>query len=633
MTDIDYTSQNSFTNMSSKTLYVFLAFDKVGSTSIRHEMSTSSGKKKICDPYFDGDICFSDISNHYINANAMPRANLTSYFSKCKLFDRQCTFFTILRNPLARIYSAYSYFCKSCAEHNRQCNNYFKCPNTDIVSYAQKIGNVYNIFFSNENFVLETKFIILEKAETFYILNEVGLNNNLVSSNMHPHTNEFCDDNCTNALRNLFEPDFKFYNNIVEKSSSLKNLQPPRLPPPGVPRLPQSSTLLQQSLKSIPHSKNVTLLNDRSIANTGSFLILFVAMMLWCGVIPTIVRSVTYARSEFRMNKSAIVSFLLLVTIAISKTILTKHIFEHIDAPVAMSALSCIVTTIMLVPVCITQRTLHLLTIEESKTLAFVCITVAADLAFTNVGLSILPIAFQQAIKSTIPVATIAVEFLIYGKCVSRASLAVIVGICLGPITMALDKSWSSDSDIVYGVIMLSLSIFAGACKYVLAHSAINRFKKTLGIVGFTLWMEIFATVFILPWSIANGEISVLLEHSSNWLLLIGTAAFGGVRILAQFLFLEKTSPTTLAASNIVIQVGLTAAGSVIFHDSITLNLVLGTLITIVMSASYTFVKSSELTSLKNSEYESTQVEEDENQLLSETKQIESVAVKMTSNQ
>ena len=83
-----------------------------------------------------------------------------------------------------------------------------------------------------------------------------------------------------------------------------------------------------------------------------------------------------------------------------------------------------------------------------------------------------------------------------------------------------------------------------------------------------------------------------MLKHASSWVLLIGTAAFGGVRILAQFFFLEKTSPTTLATSNIVIQVGLTAAGALVFHDPITVSLVLGTLITIVMSASYTYVKS-----------------------------------------
>ena len=158
--------------------------------------------------------------------------------------------------------------------------------------------------------------------------------------------------------------------------------------------------------------------------------------------------------------------------------------------------------------------------------------------------------------------------------------LALVVGISLGPITMALDKSWSSDNNLVYGVIMLSLSIVAGALKYVLAHSAMAQFKKTMGIMGFTFWMEVFATIFILPWAVANGEVAVLMEHASSWMLLL-------VLELS-----EKTSPTSLAASNIAKQVGLTAAGALIFHNAITMSLICGTLITIVMSASYTYVKS-----------------------------------------
>ena len=302
-------------------------------------------------------------------------------------------------------------------------------------------------------------------------------------------------------------------------------------------------------------------------------------------------KSSFHSPGEVGINKSTVLSFILLVVIAVSKTILTKYIFEDIDAPLAMSALSCIVTGIILVPICIANGTLRLLSMDETKTLFPVCLTVAADLACTNIGLSILPIAFQQAIKSTLPVVTVAIEFLLYRQCISKTLFTVIVGICLGPITMAMDKEWRSDRDLLYGVMMLSLSIVAGALKYVLAHSAMARFKQDMGVMGFTFWMEVFATILILPWSIASREISILMEHASSWGLLLGTSAFGGVRFIAQFIFLEKTSATTLAASNIVIQVGLTAAGAIIFHNPITMSLIFGTLITIIMSASYTYVK------------------------------------------
>ena len=857
-------------------LYVFLAFDKVGSTSIRHQIINSIRKKRVCDPYFDGDICFSDVSNHYVNANAMNKSKFREYQLKCESFGRRCVFYTILRDPITRIFSAYSYFCKDCAEQNRQCNVFFGCPHTDILSYASKFGNIYTNFFSDESFVSNTKFMILDDPRTYHILNDVGLNNNLATSNDHAHTNEFCDD-CVHALSDLLRPDIDFYTRIISSTSSSPSSSPsppptsneppptrhhslpsprrhpspsppppprrhpsPSPPPPSVTTFVQSSNCERSNNKKFPTFTGITFpshtqvalvlsmprsgsnwvdelldqhpqikaygesfhpfmtsLNDVSISERDvdrskylnrligsatqsqtvvtikifpyhlsihefnhildnprvkkiviqrldvtsqalsmvnaesakeynkphhdikfvsrekvesvrseqrywyscleeklamqdwfyftyeslcndstklmsnvfrflnvdpfinhvsthvkndspppstpppslpplppppslppptspppsppppslsppspppasppleyrlffkdmevvSLLITLVATMLWCGVMPTFLSS-NVTSNVIRCKKSTVASFALLVLIAISKTVLTKHIFEHINAPVAMSALSCIVTGIMLVPVCIANGTLRLLTMEESKTLALVCTTVAADLAFTNVGLSILPIAFQQAIKSALPVATVAVEFLLYRKCVSHTLLAMIVGICLGPITMALDKSWSADSSLVYGVTMLSLSIVAGALKYVLAHSAMTHFKQTMGTIGFTFWIEVFATVFILPWSVANGEVAVLMEHASSWMLLVGTAAFGGVRILAQFFFLEKTSPTTLAASNIVIQIALTAAGALIFQNAITMSLICGTLITLVMSASYTYVKS-----------------------------------------
>ena len=137
----------------------------------------------------------------------MNRSKFREYQRKCESFGRRCVFYTILRDPIDRIFSAYSYFCQSCAEHNRQCNDFFGCPDIDVLSYASKFGNIYTKFFSDESFVSNTKFIILEDSSTHHILNEVGLTNSLVSSNVHPHTNEFCDDDCVHDLRNLLRSD------------------------------------------------------------------------------------------------------------------------------------------------------------------------------------------------------------------------------------------------------------------------------------------------------------------------------------------------------------------------------------------------------------------------------------------
>ena len=293
-----------------------------------------------------------------------------------------------------------------------------------------------------------------------------------------------------------------------------------------------------------------------------------------------------------RLPSVAIVgSFAFLVVVATSKTVLSKYVFERLRAPVAMSALSCVVTTGLLMPVAACGRHWHAPRRGDLSSLLMVCMAVAADLALTNVGLSILPLAFQQSIKSTLPMATVVVEFLVGGTRASRQVLVIVTGTCLGPMIMALDKDWEADDDLWYGVVMLVLSVLAGALKYVLTHAAMQRCKAEMGILGFTLWMEIVVALLLLPWAVANGELSAVLEASSDWALLTFTSAFGGVRIMAQFYFLSETSPTSLATSNVAIQVGLTVAGALIFHDPVTLCMALGSAITLLMSSSFAYLK------------------------------------------
>jgi drug/metabolite transporter (DMT)-like permease len=226
---------------------------------------------------------------------------------------------------------------------------------------------------------------------------------------------------------------------------------------------------------------------------------------------------------------------------------------------------------------------------------AAICTAVAMDLAFTNIGLSILPLAFQQAIKATSPMVTTLLEFIIHKTHSTKEVYMIVFGICLGPIIMGMDKRWTSDSQMWYGTLMLGLSVIAGAFKYVLAHAAIKKYKSDMGILGFTIWMEIFAAIILLPWSLLNGEMkSVIFSDSANVRLILGTAAFGGVRILSQFYFLGETSATSLAISNIAIQVGLTVAGVVLFHDVLTICVILGSSVTFVMTSSFVYLKAVE---------------------------------------
>ena len=351
---------------------------------------------------------------------------------------------------------------------------------------------------------------------------------------------------------------------------------------------------------SSPHfSGNLPLAANDDNTSIGAFtsygvmtLVAF-SLLIWCAAVPHSCTT-THATTRFQVSSSVMLSFAFLVVVAIAKTVLTKHIFEHFHAPVAMSALSCIVTALLLCPITVYTRQCRMLRVSEIVTFFMVCVAVAADLAFTNIGLSILPLAFQQSIKSTLPIATIALDFFINQARVSMRTISVVVGICIGPVIMSMDKDWSEDGNLFYGVVMLSLSIVAGALKYVLAHSAIKKYKTEMGVMGFTVWMEVIALVLLVPWSVVRGEVQYVLTSSSNWGLLVGTGAFGGVRILSQFYFLDNTSATSLAASNIVIQVGLTLSGSLFFHDPVTLPMVSGSIVTLVMSASYMYLKATD---------------------------------------
>jgi hypothetical protein len=68
----------------------------------------------------------------------------------------ECTYFTIVRDPIARMVSGYRYFCQGCAEACRYCGHPAfahtpfgrRCPNVLLLEYASLIGNLYTNHFS-----------------------------------------------------------------------------------------------------------------------------------------------------------------------------------------------------------------------------------------------------------------------------------------------------------------------------------------------------------------------------------------------------------------------------------------------------------------------------------------------------
>ena len=189
--------------------------------------------------------------------------------------------------------------------------------------------------------------------------------------------------------------------------------------------------------------------------------------------------------------------------------------------------------------------------------LALVSLAIAVDLACSNVALSTLSVALFSTIKATSPAATLLVERIYHRTQQHPVIWLTVLTLCLGPVLTRMGSRNLEAS--TFGVLMTIAAVLGGACKYVLAHDIIANSREELGLLGFTFWVEVFVLVPLAPWALASGEAASLLAMTftlREWLLLWVAAAFGGVRVLAQFYVLAHVTATSLAMSNVAIQVG-----------------------------------------------------------------------------
>ena len=313
-----------------------------------------------------------------------------------------------------------------------------------------------------------------------------------------------------------------------------------------------------------------------------------------------------------------------MVAIGVSKTLLTKLLFEHVGLPVAFSVLSCVATNMCMLPIFVlcggrgNGNSFSWLRWRMVPRFAVVCVAIAIDLACTNVALSLLSVVLQQTIKATNPTATVLVESLIKRKLHHPVIYIIVFSLCLGPILIVQGRQQQQqqqqheavgngttaaagdvDGANFMGAVMMVAAVIGGAFKYVLAHATIKQYRDELGVLAFTFWVEIFAGTMLLPWALANGEMQALVggtERSlGDWILLWVAAAFGGVRIYSQFAFLSLTSATSLATSNLAIQALTIILGILAFGTEATLSLVLGVVFTLTISAAYTYLRTTEL--------------------------------------
>ncbi|KAL3921928.1 MAG: hypothetical protein SGPRY_004734, partial [Prymnesium sp.] len=343
-------------------------------------------------------------------------------------------------------------------------------------------------------------------------------------------------------------------------------------------------------------------------------------------------RHIQLVRAE---HAAACAALCWLVGVSVAKTILTKLVFVHVGLPVAFSFLSCVITAICLVPILLFSKPppiddsrlskefsnrprptsmLRLPTLKMLAGLVAVSVAIMLDLACTNVALSLISVALQQSIKSTSPTATMLIESIHQRTCHHPVMWLVVALLCVGPI---LTSAGSSQSDVsVFGIIMMVAAVLSGAFKYVYAHAAMKTYKNELGTLGFLFWIEIIVAIMLVPWAIANGEAAELMvllglasskygsaKSTGDVLLLLGTAAFGGVRIYTQFAFLKETSATSLSMSNLAIQALSIMLSIIFFAKPMTMLLGLGVSFTIIMSSIYAYLKIMKIFELSKPEH------------------------------
>ena len=98
-------------------------------------------------------------------------------FGACSFTSRPCRYFTILREPISRLISAYNYFCLDCKDRHKFCATQqgrpakndrpawvrkcmlSTCPNMSFLDWAKLHANLYTRLFSQNwarNWVSDT---------------------------------------------------------------------------------------------------------------------------------------------------------------------------------------------------------------------------------------------------------------------------------------------------------------------------------------------------------------------------------------------------------------------------------------------------------------------------------------------
>jgi hypothetical protein len=287
------------------------------------------------------------------------------------------------------------------------------------------------------------------------------------------------------------------------------------------------------------------------------------------------------------------------ITVAVVKTMLTKALFEGGAAfPVGFSVISAMATCTVLIPVFIFDRKQWAVPkFEYMGGFLLVCTLVALDLALTNIAVSLLAVAVQQCLIATNPAFTVTIESIVRRTLAHPAIYMVIVFLCCGPIVAQIGAPAEDIS--VLGILIQLAGVTCSACKYVFAHSVMQKCKKDLGTFSFLFWIDTLILVILVPWSLINGELVAILqdpETALDWVNLLFTAVLGGVRFFSQLLVLKVSTATTLSCANLAFQaINIYLSLALFGKPTLTAGLVCGSLITLSSAGVYTYFKVSKV--------------------------------------
>ena len=131
------------------------------------------------------------------------------------------------------------------------------------------------------------------------------------------------------------------------------------------------------------------------------------------------------------------------------------------------------------------------------KRLGVVCVMVAIDLGFTNMAISMLPLALQQCIAATTPAATVTIESVYEQRLQHPFIYTVIACLCAGAVLAELgsfgDAAGGGERNL-RGELMMLMAVFAASCKYVFAKATVQEYRDELGSLAFLFWVEVTRT-------------------------------------------------------------------------------------------------------------------------------------------